>query len=700
MRKQINGAFVAFTVIATAILSLNSSALLAQSGTWSQTGNLTSPRTGAAAVLLKNGEILIAGGSDANGVPQASAEFFNPSTGTFSAAPAMNVPRANQAAIILSTGDVLVTGGVTDSGGDYTNSAEIFSVAAQQWTQLQASLPQGLAGHAMATLSDGNILIAGGESTTGPVGSLLLFNLSNDSITSIGQLLTARTSAVAAVTPDGRVLIAGGTDINNNVLASTEIFVYTPTTIAGTISAGPAMSFARTSATATSTYDGVAIIGGYNIAVTNGQSVQTDLGSAEIFSQWTSAFKVVNGGTPRSGHFAVMLPNNGAILAMGGTGGTAVDLLQPWANSAAGAFIAGAPSLLNQAGGFTSPASLGALLAAGGLGTSANAAELYWFPTIATDRTEYAPGTTVVMTGTGFQPGETVDLHLHLWVNQTVTDLPDYTTTAGANGSFTFSGYAPNTTDIGAIYHLTAVGESSGFQAQTTFEDASPTPTANGAGTGNGKVTSSDSFINCTITATTASGTCSHTYSANFQRHHPDRHEQLQDRHLPAGAEVVWALGNAPLRLRDRGKHLYSDRHGLYIESGAAQHLTSANSTTFTAGTGAGSFTVTATGVPAPTFSVTTCTGTSVRCDTHFVRLLSGTTDLAGSYPITITASNGVLPNATQPFTFTVNAAAASKLVFTTSAVTVTAGVASGTITVQRQDQCWQPEHHGRQRGR
>src|SRR5439155_1001825 len=34
----------------------------------------------------------------------------------------------------------------------------------------------------------------------------------------------------------------------------------------------------------------------------------------------------------------------------------------------------------------------------------------------------------------------------------------------------------------------------------------------------------------------------------------------------------------------------------------------------------------------------------------------------------------------------TVNAAAASKLVFTTSAATVTAGAASGTITVQRQD--------------
>src|SRR5205823_275282 len=40
---------------------------------------------------------------------------------------------------------------------------------------------------------------------------------------------------------------------------------------------------------------------------------------------------------------------------------------------------------------------------------------------------------------------------------------------------------------------------------------------------------------------------------------------------------------------------------------------------------------------------------------------------------------------------FTVNAGAATKLVFTTSPVTVTAGVASGTITVQRQDASGNP---------
>ena len=277
----------------------------------------------------------------------------------------MNVPRANHAAIVMRSGDVLVTGGLTIGGG-YSDTAEIYSVSSQQWMLLPSSIGVGLAYQAMAQLSDGNILIAGGTSTTKVVGSIVLFNLTDQTFTPIGTLVTPRTNAVAAATPDGRVLIAGGTDINGTVLASTEIFTYNKSTMTGSVSSGPTMTFPRVGATATSTYDGVAVIGG--------NDGQKDLGSAEIFSQWTNTFKLVSGGTPRSHHFAALLPKNGSILAMGGTGGAAVDLLQPWANGKAGAFFAASDSLVNQDGGFASPASLGSLLAAGGIGNYASAA--------------------------------------------------------------------------------------------------------------------------------------------------------------------------------------------------------------------------------------------------------------------------------------------------------------------------------------
>ena len=90
---------------------------------------------------------------------------------------------------------------------------------------------------------------------------------------------------------------------------------------------------------------------------------------------------------------------------------------------------------------------------------------------------------------------------------------------------------------------------------------------------------------------------------------------------------------------------------------GIAPAITSANSTTFTVGT-AGSFTVTATGFPTPSLSESPPPPSGVT----FVDNHNGTATLAGTpaagsagiYPLTITAANGVAPNATQSFTLSV----------------------------------------------
>ena len=477
--------------------------------TWSSVGSMVQARSGAAAVSLPGGKVLITGGADSDGVPATASEIFDPGSGGFATAAPMNVPRANHSAILLATGDVLVTGGVT-TGGGYSDTAEIFSAQAGVWTVLEASLGTGLAKHAMATLSDGNVLIAGGQSTAGPVGSLLLFNVSDRSFTAIGNLMVARTGAVAAATPDGRVLVAGGTDINGVVLSSTEVFTYAADTMTGTVTAGPTMTYPRTNATATTTYDGVAVIGG--------NSGNADLGSAEIFSQWTNAFRLVGGATPRSGHIAIFLPQNGSILAMGGSGGTTVDLLQPWGNNIAGAFLTSMPSSLDHTGGFVAPATIGTMLAGGGTGSSANAAEVYWFPTISTDQPDYAPGTPVVMNGMGFKPGENVKLYMREWVNQMLVDPPDYTVTTDANGSFRFMEYAPTISDLGARYHLTVTGATSGLQAQVVFTDNYPKTNltiavnpAGGSPTANSVVAGSTSGASDYIFTCTTAGGCTNT---------------------------------------------------------------------------------------------------------------------------------------------------------------------------------------------
>ena len=108
-----------------------------------------------------------------------------------------------------------------------------------------------------------------------------------------------------------------------------------------------------------------------------------------------------------------------------------------------------------------------------------------------------------------------------------------------------------------------------------------------------------------------------------------------------------------------------------------APAITSANSTSFAAGT-AGTFTVTATGTPAATFSETGTLPAGVTLTA--AGSLAGTPapGSGGTYPIAITASNGVLPNATQNFTLTVNQ---SPAITSANTTTFTVGT-SGTFTV------------------
>jgi hypothetical protein len=86
-------------------------------------------------------------------------------------------------------------------------------------------------------------------------------------------------------------------------------------------------------------------------------------------------------------------------------------------------------------------------------------------------------------------------------------------------------------------------------------------------------------------------------------------------------------------------------------KTGTAPKITSAKTATLVKGV-FGKFTVTATGSPAPTFSKTGALPTGVTLTKAGV--LSGKAGATGTFPITITAANGVAPKATQDFTLTV----------------------------------------------
>src|SRR5205814_2100094 len=162
------------------------------------------------------------------------------------------------------------------------------------------------------------------------------------------------------------------------------------------------LSTPRTSATATTTLDG-------KVVVVGGNDGSADLASIEIFDPASGQFALSQSqlSTARSTHNAFLLPNNTSILVVGGSSsGTplnSAELYLPWADmvQSTGAMSVARPGLTASA-----VSTDGTLLAVGGSGLAST--ELYGFATVKTDAVDYPPGTTVNISGSGWQPGETV----------------------------------------------------------------------------------------------------------------------------------------------------------------------------------------------------------------------------------------------------------------------------------------------------
>ncbi|QNA43363.1 YDG domain-containing protein [Lacibacter sediminis] len=93
--------------------------------------------------------------------------------------------------------------------------------------------------------------------------------------------------------------------------------------------------------------------------------------------------------------------------------------------------------------------------------------------TVTTDKPDYQPGDTVVITGTGWQPGETVTLDVEEDPKPATCLLPhDLVAVADADGKIYSKEFLIKENHLGVTFTLTATGQSSGLVAVTTFTDA------------------------------------------------------------------------------------------------------------------------------------------------------------------------------------------------------------------------------------
>ena len=147
----------------------------------------------------------------------------------------LRVGRQGHEATLLDDTRVLITGGFTLLGST-TDSAEVFLEGLEQFAELNAKMVIARAGHTATKLGDGRVLIAGGWIEVGAgqnatTAEAEIFDPATDTFHATGSMTTQRTDHAAALLPDGRVLLTGGSRLEGSFLLDLETAeVYDPST--------------------------------------------------------------------------------------------------------------------------------------------------------------------------------------------------------------------------------------------------------------------------------------------------------------------------------------------------------------------------------------------------------------------------------------------------------------------------------------
>ncbi|MGH7924000.1 MAG: Kelch repeat-containing protein [Candidatus Binatus sp.] len=244
-------------------------------GTFSATGSMTTPREGHTATMLRNGRVLIVGGSD-NGIHTlGSAEIYDPSSGSFSRTGHLRQPRVAHVAARLGTGKVLIAGGGRGGmPGGYISydTAEMYDPATSSFTAMRAHMKSDRVGAAAVKLNDGRVLIVGGKSgkvltgrvnlvSMAPLNTAEIYDPESGSFIRTGDMSAPHYLPTATMLDNGNVLVVGGWTIKGPIVVGMrDAEVYRPET--NLFSHVGSTNVARLTNTATLLTDGEVLIAG------------------------------------------------------------------------------------------------------------------------------------------------------------------------------------------------------------------------------------------------------------------------------------------------------------------------------------------------------------------------------------------------------------------------------------------------------
>jgi len=174
------------------------------------TDSIPESRAHHSSVLLKNGKILIVGGSGTGGFLK-TALLYNPILGKFHPTGDMSITRVAPGLTLLDSGKVLVVGGFSDVVGA-TNSSEIYDPDLGTFSTAPAPGVAGL-GPYCTKIPDGRVIFAGGfNSNSSPqsLNSVVIYDDASNSFKSLNKMSNPRSGHTINALSNGYVVVIAG----------------------------------------------------------------------------------------------------------------------------------------------------------------------------------------------------------------------------------------------------------------------------------------------------------------------------------------------------------------------------------------------------------------------------------------------------------------------------------------------------------